>query len=200
MNVPHQTKYALVLLVIGLLVLPGCQTIRELTNIRNVDFSLGRLTDIRVAGVNLDGVRSYSDLSAGDILKLTAGFAKKELPLSVNVHIKALNPADNQVDAQLTRLDWTLFLEEQETISGALDQSYQLKPGIPQEIPVAISLELTEFFDSNIRELINLASTLSGQGGSSTNVKLVATPIIDTLIGPIRYPEPITIVSENVGG
>ena len=200
MNVPHQTKYALVLLIIGLLVLPGCQTIRELTNIRNVDFSLGQLTDIRVAGVNLDGVRSYSDLSAGDILKLTAGFAKKELPLSVNVHIKALNPADNQVDAQLTRLDWTLFLEEKETISGALDQSYQLKPGIPQEIPVAISLELTDFFDSNIRELINLASTLSGQGGSSTNVKLVATPIIDTLIGPIRYPEPITIVSENVGG
>ena len=33
-----------------------------------------------------------------------------------------------------------------------------------------------------------------------TRIALRATPTIDTALGPIRYPQPITIVSRQVGG
>lgn len=178
----------------------GCQTLKEIANLRNVDFSLGAVNNLVLAGVNLDGVKSFRDVSAGNIVKLTAAVLRKELPLSFTVDVKALNPADNQVAARLTRMDWTLLMNDEETISGALEEEHVLNPGEPVRIPVAISFELTDYFDNPIRDLIDIVSAVQGNGGQERNIKLVATPIINTLIGPIRYPEPITVVDETIGG
>ncbi len=184
-----------------IVVVQGCQTLKEIANLRNVDFALGAVTNLNLAGVNLDGVRSFRDVSARDVVKLTTAVLRKELPLSFDVDVKAENPADNQVAARLTRMDWTLMLDEKETISGALEQEHVLNPGQPVRVPVAISLELTDYFDNPVRDLIDLASSIRGDDGStSRSVKLVATPIIDTILGPIRYPQPITVVSETIGG
>lgn len=190
----------LLVLVIVLLSVQGCQTLKEIANLRNVDFALGAVSNLRLAGVNLDGVRSVRDVSAGELVKLTAAFIRKDLPLSFTVDLKAENPVDNQVAARLTRMDWTLLLDDKETISGALEEEHVLNPGEPVRIPIAISLELTDHFDQPIRDLIDIASSIRGDGGQSRNVKLVATPIINTLIGPIRYPQPIEIVNETIGG
>ena len=184
-----------------LLVVQGCQTIKEIANLKNVDFALGAVNNINLAGVNLDNVRSFKDVRAGDVVKLTAAVIRKELPLSFSVDLKAENPADNQIAARLTRMDWTLFLDDQETISGALEEEHVLNPGQPVRIPIAISLELTDYFDNPIRDIIDLASSIRNEDGSSTRkVSLKATPIIDTIIGPIRYPNPIEVVSEEFGG
>ncbi|MFK7843918.1 MAG: hypothetical protein AB8G77_01360 [Rhodothermales bacterium] len=179
----------------------GCQTIKEIANLRNVDFALGAVSNLRLAGVNLDGVTSVKDVRATDIVKLTAAVLRNDLPISFSVDLKAENPSDNTVAARLTRMDWTLFLDDKETISGALEEEHVLNPGQPIRIPVDISFELTDFFDNPVRDLIDLASSVRGEDGSAArSVKLVATPIISTLIGPIRYPEPITVVSETIGG
>ena len=180
-------------------VFSGCQTLKEITNLRNVDFELGNLSNINLAGVNLDNIRSYSDIRAGDILKLTGAFTRGDLPLTFQLNVEAENPSDNQVAARLVRMDWTLFLEERETISGVIDQEQVLNPGEPVTIPVSIELELLEFFDNNVRDIVDLALALSGEGGASKNVKLVASPVVETLLGPIRYPEPITVVNTSVG-
>ena len=111
--------------------LSSCQTLKEIANLRNVNFSLGALTDIDLAGVQLDNLNDYRDIKAMDVLKLTAAFAAKNLPLSFNLNVKAENPADNQVAARLVRMDWTLFLEERETISGVIDQVTTLNSGEP---------------------------------------------------------------------
>jgi hypothetical protein len=67
------------------------------------------------------------------------------------------------------------------------------------DIPIDISLDLVRFFGDNLNDLIDVALSLSGQGGSPRNVSLEATPIIDTPVGSIRYPSPVTIVSRDVG-
>jgi hypothetical protein len=46
---------------------------------------------------------------------------------------------------------------------------------------------------------VNLALSLSGRGGAPTEVTLRATPTIETALGPIRYPRPITIVTATTG-
>lgn len=193
-----QIRHGLAVLII-MCTLPGCQTIKELTQLRNVKFTLGALTDVNLAGVQLDNIRNYSDINARDVLLLTSAFASRDLPLSFNLNVEAENPGDNKVAARLVRMDWTLFLEERETISGVIDQERTLNPGEPVTIPVNISLDLIEFFSANARDLIELALSLRGQGGAPKAVKLVARPVVDTILGPIRYPEPITVVNATVG-
>jgi hypothetical protein len=57
-----------------------------------------------------------------------------------------------------------------------------------------------DFFEGSAQDLVNLALSLTGQGGEPTEVSLRATPTVDTALGPIRYPRPITIVSREIGG
>ncbi len=175
----------------------GCATLQELTALRNVDFSLAGATGSSLAGVPIESIRSYGDLSAIQVARLGAALARHELPLETVLQIRASNPADN-VQARLVGLDWKLFLDDRETISGILDQEYVLPPGQPVDVPVTVRLDLLDFFDGQLQDVVGLALAVAGSGGSH-RVRLDATPSIQTRLGPIRYPEPIRI-DYQVGG
>ncbi|MBX2821124.1 MAG: hypothetical protein KTR29_15620 [Rhodothermaceae bacterium] len=200
---PSILSFKFVSYIIALLAIPvlftGCQTLKEIANLRNVDFDLGAVRNINLAGVQLDSIEDYKDIKALDIVKLTAAFARKDLPLSFQLEVEAENPASNQVAARLVSLDWTLFLEDRETISGVINDERTLNPGEPVVIPVSIELELMEFFDHNARDIVELAMALSGTGGASKSIMLKAKPSIDTIVGPLAYPDEITIVNTEVG-
>lgn len=181
------------------LVFSGCQTLKEFASLRNVQFSLGQLSNIDLAGVRLDTIDSYSDLTPRDVLKLTTALARRDVPLRFQLDLKAQNPSDNQVAARLVKMDWTLFLENRETISGVIDEERVLNPGEPIVIPLMMELELMQFFDDNIRDLVELGLSLAGEGGASKEVKLEARPVVSTVLGPISYPGPITVVNASVG-
>jgi hypothetical protein len=183
----------------GVMLLPGCRTVREFASLRNVNFDLDRVSDVRLAGIDVARIRSYEDLGMMDVARLTAAVARKELPLDLVVHVRAENPPENRVQARLVRLDWTLFLDDHETVSGAFDDTVLLPPGEAKDLPFTVRLDLVRFFDKNARDLVELALALSGQGGAPKRISLKATPTIDTVLGPIRYPNPITIVSGEAG-
>jgi len=183
-----------------LLTLSGCATLQELAALRNVDFTLDRLSDVELAGVDLSRVRSFNDLGMADAARLTLAVSRNELPLAFRLHLLARNPEENTTTARLVGMDWTLLLENRETLSGVFDGDIALPPGQPTDVPIAIRLDLLEFFDGSAQDLLELALSLTGQGGSPRNVSLRATPTINTALGPMRYPRPITIVSQEVGG
>jgi hypothetical protein len=56
-----------------------------------------------------------------------------------------------------------------------------------------------EFFDGSAQDLFELALSIADQGGAPTEIALRATPTIQTPLGPMRYPQPITILSREVG-
>jgi len=172
--------------------LSGCATLQQLAALRSVDFSIDRVSNVRLAGVDLSSVSSYRDLGIADIGRLT-------LAASQRLHLTAANPADNSADARLVRLDWTLLLQGRETISGVFADETLLRRGQPTDVPITMSLDLIDFFEGSAQDLVELALSLSGQGGSPREVTLRATPSVDTALGPIRYPQPITIVSREVG-
>lgn len=188
------------LLAIGLTTLAGCATIQQMVALRNVDFSVDRVSDLRLAGVDVSGVRSYSDLSVADAGRLALAIGQGSLPTEFELHLTARNPADNSVDARLVKMDWTLLLQNRETLSGVFANETLLPRGAATDVPISISLDLVDFFQGSARDLVNLALSLTGQGGAPTEVALRATPTVETALGPIRYPEPITIVSREVGG
>ncbi len=134
-----------------------------------------------------------------DVVRLGTALSERQLPLQFRLHVAATNPEDNNVAARLVRMDWTLFLEGRETVSGRYDDEVLLPSGQTTDVPIEITLDLVQFFGDNLRDLVDVALAVSGQGGQPRNIELQATPIIDTSIGPIRYPRPITIVSHDVG-
>ncbi|HUP51519.1 MAG TPA: LEA type 2 family protein [Longimicrobiales bacterium] len=179
--------------------LAGCATLQQLAALRDVDFSVDRVSGVRLAGIDLTGVRSYSDLGITDAGRLALAVSQRDLPMDFRVHLTALNPEDNSVDARLVRLDWTLFLQGRETLSGVFADETLLPRGQPTDVPISVSLDLIDFFEGSARDLLDLALAVSGQGGAPTEVTLRAVPTVDTALGPIRYPQPITIVSREVG-
>lgn len=197
---PGAPRALLVGLLVGLLaVTAGCGLLSQVTALRRVDFTIDRASNVRLAGVLLDDVRSFGDLGAVEAGRIALAVGRQEVPLEFDLHVLAENPEDNPT-ARMMHMDWTLLLEERETVSGSFEQDVALPPGETQDVPIPISLDAYEFFASNARDLVELALSLTGQGGRPKDVALRATPVVDTPLGPIRYPEPITIYSGELGG
>ena len=173
----------------------GCATIAAVVALRAVEFALDRVTGGRLAGVNLDRYQAGGSLNPIDAGRIGIALAQGELPLSFNLHIAADNPADNP-PAQLVGLDWTLFVEGRETVSGIFNDQRVLPSGMTTDIPISMELDLVRFFGRNAPDLINLALNLAGTGGSPAMLRLEAQPSINTEFGPIRYPGRIGIEYE----
>lgn len=185
--------------LVALVLLSGCATLQQVMALRNVDFSVDRVSDVRLAGVDLSRISSFDDLGLLDAGRIGLAVTQRSVPLQFELHLLAENPADNSVDARLVQMDWTLLLQGRETLSGVFADETVLRPGRPTDVPITIELNLVDFFEGNAQDLAELALSLAGQGGAPKEVTLRATPIIETGLGPIRYPRPITIVSREVG-
>jgi len=197
MNLTKRPRTRLVLALTGATLLAGCATLQQIAALRDVDFSLAGTSGGTLAGVSISSSRSLEDLGALDVARVAAALTRGELPLDMTLLVRASNPADN-VQARLVALDWTLFLDDRKTVSGALDQEYVLPPGEPVSVPVHVRLDLLDFFDRQLDQVAGLALAVAG-AGEPTRVRLEATPSIQTRLGPIRYPNPIRIEHE-VGG
>ena len=175
-----------------LLLVPGCTTLQRLAALQKVQFDLAGVSNGLVAGVDIDNARTYGDLGYRDIARLGTAIAGGELPLSFTLDVAANNPADNPA-AQLLQLDWTLFVDGTETVSGIFNDDRVIQPGQTATLPLAIELDLMRFFGNNLRDLADLALNLAGAGGSPARLQLQAVPTVQTALGPIRYPGTITI-------
>jgi hypothetical protein len=178
----------------------ACATLQQVTALRHVDFDVVGVRNGRLAGVDLARVSSYRNLTAVDLARITVAVSSNDLPLEFQVDVRGENPADNKVTAKLVQLSWSLFLNDKETISGVLDTAVALPPGEPVVIPMQMRLDLAEFFEGPAQDLVDLAAAIAGLKADPTVVSLRAIPTIDTPLGPIRYPSPITIKSRTVGG
>lgn len=178
----------------------GCATLQQIASLRQVAFALDGVADGRLAGVEIGRLRDAGNLSALDIGRITVAMARRDVPLDFTVNVRATNPAENGTTASLVKLAWTLFLDDKETISGEVDSVVALPPGQATRIPLRMRLNLAEFVDGPAEDLVNLALSVAGLDADPTRITLRALPTVDTPIGPIRYPAPITIVNGNVGG
>jgi len=179
--------------------LADCATLSQVAALRKVTFNLDHVSAASIAGVRLEGKRTYRDLSAVEIARLGAAVATKSVPLEMTIHIEGENPAENRVTARMIQLAWTLSIRDRETVSGRLDREFLFPPGEPTDVPLAVSLDLWKFFGGEgARDLFDLAMAAAGQG-QPVSLSIKATPTIQTPIGPMSYPRPTTIVQRQVG-
>lgn len=181
------------------LLLGACATLQQIAALRRVAFALGNVGNGKLAGVSLSRIATYRDLSITDVGRIAVAVARNDLPLEFTLDLQASNPPENRTTATMVGLAWTLLLDGKETVSGRLDSSYTLPAGQMVRIPLAMRLNLKQFFSGSAESLIDLAAGLAGVRADPTRVTLRATPTISTPLGPISYPTPITIVSTTVG-
>lgn len=184
----------LAVVVLGVLLLvPGCTTLEQIAALQRVDFRLDRLSNALVAGVDVDRLASGGELGPTDLARLGTAAARGSVPLEFVLHVGAENPADNPVAARLVTLDWTLFLDGTETISGVYNDDRQIPPGAAVDLPISMRLDLVDFFGRNVGDLAALVGNLAGVETRRQTVRLEAQPTIRTQFGPIQYPGTISI-------
>ena len=176
----------------------GCATVRQLVALKSVDFSIERVSGVRLAGIDVSSIRALSDLSLREAGHLTSAYAVRNVPLDLVIHVRADNPADNPT-ARLLRMQWSLFLDDRETISGVLDTAQVLPAGQATDVALVARMNVLEYVSGGVGELVTLARALAGAPDAHVEVRVRATPTIDTPLGAITYPGPITIVKRQVG-
>ncbi len=184
--------------LVGVSAASGCATLQQLTALQHVDFALDRVTRVELAGVDLFRIRGFEDLTISQGMALAEAIRQQQLDLDVGLAVRADNPASN-VDARMVRLDWTLFLDDRETVSGRIDEEIVLPAGGTTPVPVSARLDLIDFFDGGARELFEVAWALTGNAAEPADVTLSLLPTIQTVLGPITYEAPIRVRLPGAG-
>ena len=190
---PVRLRHFAPALLAAALFVPGCTTLQQIAALRQVDFQLDRVSNGLVAGVDLDRLRGGGSLGPTDLARLSAAAVRGSVPLTFTLHVGAENPADNPAAAQLVSLDWTLFLDGTETVSGVYNDDRLIPPGQRTDLPVGIELDLARFFGRNVNDLARLIGNIAGVQSQRQTIRLDARPSINTQFGPIRYPGVISI-------
>lgn len=174
----------------------GCASLQSLAQLPQLELHIDGTSDATLAGVALANVRAVEDLRPGDLLSVAAAVRRRQLPLRFDLHLGADNPSANNYDLHLERLEWTLLLEDRETVSGVFEQNVALAAGGTTDIPIAVEVDLVRFFDGGARDLARVALRAAGAGGP-LNVALRARPTLRTPLGPVRFPSEITVARRS---
>src|SRR4029453_13270514 len=104
-----------------------------------------------------------------------------------------MNPAENTVTARMVALDWTLFIENRQTLAGGLGSPVPIAPGTTTDVPLTVRLDLLELGTGGARDLFDLGLAIAGRGTLQKDLRLDLAPTIETPLGPMRYPVPVTL-------
>jgi hypothetical protein len=180
----------------------SCSVYQTIVNLSRLQFKLGDVNGFSLNGVSLSNKSKLADFNAIELLKISQAVASGTLPVSFTLNVQAKNPNDGtggytNTNATIRDFPWRLLINDKETISGGLGNPVTV-PGTGEIsiIPLRMNLDLVKFFQNKgYEDLINLALTLGGKTGSSSNLTLYAQPTVSTSLGPIKYPDELRIVS-----
>ena len=183
----------LIVPVLTLMALPGCATLQQLTGLRPVTFAFTGVSDVRIAGIGLQSDSRFTALTVADAGRLANAIITKEVPLEMIVHVGATNPRENNVSARLADLDWTLFIEDRRTLTGGLAAPLTIAVGGTTDIPLTVQFDLLQLGSGGAQDLFDLALAVAGYGTLKKDLRLELVPTIETSMGPMSYPVPITV-------
>lgn len=170
---------------------------RQVTMLSKCEFRLKTVDQLKLAGVSIQQVKKLTDLNVMDAAKITAAAVSgSSLPLNFTLNVEVKNP--NAGTAGLTKLDWILFIDDIQMVSGVNEQRVQIPGnGGTGTIPLAIGVNLKEVLKGKSGDAIaNFGLNLAGAGNKPTRITLKAKPTIMVGSQSIAYPGYITIQNE----
>ncbi|NTW25324.1 MAG: hypothetical protein HGA37_11520 [Lentimicrobium sp.] len=187
-------------ILISLTFVTACDVLeqaRQVAMLSKCEFKLSSVDQLRLAGVNIQQVKKLTDLNMMDAAKITsAALSGGSLPLNFTLNVEARNP--NTSTAGLTKLDWILFIDDIQMVSGVNEQRVQIPGnGGTGTIPLTIGINLKEALKGKSGDAIaNFGLNLAGAGNKPTRITLKAKPTIMVGSQTIAYPGYLTIQNE----
>lgn len=198
-----------VIMVFSACFLYSCSVVNQfantLANLKRLQFRLSSVSDFNLSGIQIGRINTVKDINLMDAARLTANITQKKLPIDFVLNVAAINPNDGKNKTQATNaiikgMDWRLFIDDVQTITGGLDREFSV-PATGQEtiIPIRIQMDLISFFKNKTYDgLVNLALAIGGANSSPAKLKLDMKPTIMTASGiTIPYPGRITVIDKE---
>jgi hypothetical protein len=188
-----------IVLVVMVLFMASCAQVKQLTNLLNCDFRVASADNINMAGIDVQKIKSFTDLKFTDGAKLLAAVAQGTLPLNLTVNIEAKNP--NTQMAALNKLDWILLIDDIEMANGSTTKRVEVPPNNGTGIfPILVTSDLAKVLSGqSAKSIVNFGLNLAGYGSRPTRIAVKAKPTILVGGAAIMYPGYITIKSEYGG-
>jgi LEA14-like dessication related protein len=189
----------IILLISIIAVFSSCGIIdqsRAMRNFGECSFWLMDVQDVTLAGVDLQYVDQFSDLSFSETARITAAVLSGDLPLSFTLNVEVYNP--NQEKALMNELKWILFIDDKEITKGIVDRRIEVSPnGGTALLPITLSIDLFDALSGESADaIINFGFKLAGHGGEPSRIKLKAKPSVYVSGRKINYPGYITVEGE----
>jgi hypothetical protein len=161
-------------------------------------FRLLDVNDVVLAGVDVQDVQNFSDLSFTEASQLSMTALTGKLPLGFTVNIEVQNP--NPEQASMNELYWELFVDDKAITDGRIGKKLIVPPnGGTAIMPVDVQVDLFEVLSGESADaIINFGMNLSGSGGTPSRVKLKIKPTIYIAMTKIKYPGYFIIEEEFV--
>lgn len=191
----NKLKYIAVLVLF--FSLASCAQIGDITkslmDLKNLDFKLSGIEQVRLGGVSFSKGMQLSDLSITDIAKLTSAATKSSIPIDFILNLEARNPNEDKgkkfkTTATLESFDFDVFLDGTKAFTGGLANPVKIESnGGTKVIPLKISFDLTKVVqDKQYTKFANIAMNLAGFDTQKTKIKVEANPVVSTAIGKLK--------------
>ena len=199
-NDKMRTKKILLIASVSLLLaFTSCdvmQQVSQMNNLTKCDFRLESVQQLTLAGINVQNVKSISDLNMFDAAKIASAVGSQQFPLDFTLNIEAKNP--NTTAAGMTRIDWILLIDDTEMTRGILDKQITIPAnnGIAV-IPMQMHVDLQKALSGKSADaVINFGMNLAGSGNKPTRFTLQMKPTITVGSFPISYPGYLNVKTE----
>jgi len=152
------------------------------------------ITELVLAGVNLQNAKSLSSLNPLAAANLVAAFASPNgsLPLSFTLNLDVTNPGAQA--AILNNANYILDIDGIEMTQGSINRQLQIGAGQKATLPITIGFDLKKVMSGKSLDTIkNLAFNFAGIGNASSNVTLKFKPSLMVNGSPIVSPDYIPI-------
>ncbi len=136
-----------------------------LANLANCEYSLKDVTNVYVAGVNVNNITN-GNISTGDVVKLTTALVAKKVPISMDFNVNIKNPSTS--NASLTAMDWICEIDGKQFATGNTTRAYTISPNSTTSVPLTVSADIYSIFSQGgIDALKNFVSSFASDGTSS---------------------------------
>jgi hypothetical protein len=162
------------------------------------EFRIESVTNLHLAGINVQEIKSVSDLNLMDAQQLLKSVNKSTFPLNLTLNVAARNP--NASMAGMNKMEWILFIDDIQMTTGSVDQPVTIPVNKDTAvIPVHMDLDLKQILrGKSVDAVINFGLNLAGAGNKPTRFTIKLKPTIMIGKNPVVYPGYITVKTEFV--
>lgn len=182
----------------------SCSVLQTAENLFRLKFRIHSANDYKLSNVQISNKKSIKDFSSVEMLKISSSLIQGKLPLSFKLNIEANNPNDgrdgfDRTDISIHSFPWNLYIDDKLAVSGNIEKPVII-PGKGENTIFTLDIEFDlakTIKDKNLDNILALVLKLGGVEGKTSNIKLLAKPVIGTPLGKLQYPDEITIIDKS---